>query len=423
MSEKVLCEECKVSILKITAEKTNGLCMPCAQKKCREEEQKYIEANRKEIDPYKDIDDFVEIIKIYHTEKKYDPLINYIPFKGNIEEIYKKLTKEDENHLMDFIIREASRGNIGYLEAIGLELMAYRSYDLLKLHHFMVDNDIYYPPILFRNAHETIVDKLLEQVDEDMENRNDILVALAWAGGKKVVSRFYAWTKKAPQWEDELYVPPYKYAPYVGWEVKSPLEVKNLYFDQCYPLLPSKDTIAEGSVQSCTRSNTRCEWCDGNVTNLLEIDLSESTFYFLSIEGKRLKLATCETCIYATDTLYMDFDTNGNTKWSKYNVQKYSIEYDNDFEKFPSKTLNVSKNTRPAFYSGEGGTLLKSFSQIGGMPTWEQDAVYPTCPSCQETMVFVAQIFGDEVVSSGCGTFYIYICSDCKISATNYQQT
>jgi hypothetical protein len=422
MSEKVLCTQCKVSILKITAERTNDLCMPCAQKKCREEEQKYIEANRKEIDLYKDIDDLVEIIKIYHTKQKYDPLINYIPFKGNIEEVYKKLTEEDENRLTDLIIQEADRGNIDYLETIGLELMAYRSCDLFKVHQFMVDNNIYDPPVLFRNTHETIVDTLLQQVDEDVKNRDGILLALAWTGGQKVVSKFYAWRQKAPEWKDKLYIPPYEYPRYAGWEVESPSEVKKLYFEQCYPLLSSRDTMAVGSLQSCTQSNTRCQWCGKNLTNLLEIDLSESTFDFLTIEGKCLALATCETCIYATDILYMDFDANGNAKWSKHNIQKYPIDHD-DYEKFPSNTLYMSKNAQPAFYSAEGGALLKSFSQIGGMPTWEQDAAYPVCPSCQKTMTFIAQLSGEEVVSSGYGTYYIYICNECKISATNYQQT
>ena len=62
-------------------------------------------------------------------------------------------------------------------------------------------------------------------------------------------------------------------------------------------------------------------------------------------------------------------------------------------------------------------------SQLGGHPEWIQDATYPQCPTCQQTMPFLAQIAGEDWQDSLEGSFYTFLCSPCRKAATLYQQT
>jgi len=425
MTKRVDCinRNCNNPILPETAKKTNGFCMPCAQNKEREERQKYIKENRKDIDPFLGVNDLVEIIKLHHVKRTHDPLVRYIPFQGSLEEVYSNLTENDENRLIDLSIKEAKKGNLNYIESICLELTAFRSSDLLKLHKFMLLNNLYYPSMLFKDAKLEVIKNLLNRVNEDAENRNDILLALAWSGNKDVVSIFSSWMKEPPIWSSQLYIPAYDYSKEAGWAFLSTSEVRKLYFDKCYSLLPVKDNTLSDSLSSCTLSENKCEWCGNNLTNLLELNLSGKEFDFLGINGNKLQLSTCEACVCYAEVLYMDVDTNGNAKWSKFN-DKQECEFDNsdEVERLPENCFTLSNNNRPPFYAANE-FLPTSFSQIGGMPTWIQDSAYPDCPTCKKTMTFIAQISNEEIEEYTEGTYYIYFCSDCNISATNYQQT
>ncbi|MBN1056078.1 MULTISPECIES: DUF1963 domain-containing protein [unclassified Clostridium] len=63
------------------------------------------------------------------------------------------------------------------------------------------------------------------------------------------------------------------------------------------------------------------------------------------------------------------------------------------------------------------------FTKIGGIPTWIQDAEYPQCPKCGEKMMFVGQVSMEDLEAYGEGIYYGFICNECKIAATGYQQT
>jgi hypothetical protein len=63
------------------------------------------------------------------------------------------------------------------------------------------------------------------------------------------------------------------------------------------------------------------------------------------------------------------------------------------------------------------------FSQIGGHPTWIQDAQYPPCLKCESPMLFIAQLSNEDFQEYGEGIYYIFICKECKVAATAYQQS
>src|SRR5687768_5470714 len=51
--------------------------MPCVQEQARRKHEAYLQANRRDVDPYARIDDPLEMLKIVHQPPKPDRLIRY----------------------------------------------------------------------------------------------------------------------------------------------------------------------------------------------------------------------------------------------------------------------------------------------------------------------------------------------------------
>ena len=52
--------------------------------------------------------------------------------------------------------------------------------------------------------------------------------------------------------------------------------------------------------------------------------------------------------------------------------------------------------------------------QLGGEPSFIQEAEWPVCPSCAKPMSFYGQFdsINDEFVIADCGMIYVFICFD-----------
>ncbi|MGF1742873.1 hypothetical protein L4C34_17720 [Vibrio profundum] len=425
MIEKVECKNdtCNAEILVLTAANNEGYCIPCVQRMQNEARLAYIKKHRKTVDPYAGVSDPVELIKIYHEERPYNPLVEYLPLCSPIEAVYRDLSEFDVSSLIKHAIQQAESGHVDSIEAIGTALVAFRNSNVVLLHHYMLKHKIYYPSIIFKNAASDVVNTLLNEVHRDSENRNRILLALAWASNSDVVMEFGEWSRQAPKWSGELYIPPYQYSQEAGWDLDSLDKKRNLFFDKCYSLMAAKADSKPSTCNTCTPSNNECQWCGRELTNLLEIDLTDSKFDFLGIQGECLKITTCDACASYSEGLFMEYDTQGNSLWSRFNTKpEYLPEDLSEWEKLPVMPLVMSANTRSAHHAANW-LVSTTCSQIGGMPTWIQDFSYLTCPCCESTMMFVAQLSNDEIHEYGEGTYYMHICRDCQISAVNYQQT
>ncbi len=64
-----------------------------------------------------------------------------------------------------------------------------------------------------------------------------------------------------------------------------------------------------------------------------------------------------------------------------------------------------------------------TFSQVGGLPTWIQDAQYPPCPECNNMMPFVGQLSNEDIEEYSEGIYYAFACRTYGIGAVNYQQS
>jgi len=423
-------EDCLATILPTTAEKTGGYCMPCRQEMEHQERQQYIKENRKDVDLYEGIDDPVEILKIMHTPSSHDPLIHYIPYVLNKEQIYVSLSEEDTDRMLGYGMSLVDSGDEDRSQDILLSLLCYKNKSLATSIQGLISYDLYYHGILFKDASEEERDQLLNQVEHDEDSRNHLLVALAWIGDEQVVKRFCDWRKSPPQWVEELHIRPELYANEAGWELTKNGNRRNLFHEYNYAIekIEASDSSNEAIelVTLLTPSSNSCLWCGGKLTTLLNLKVGHPSLHSLSLTGERLKIETCVICS-CYSVVFMEVDSNGESKWSTYNQKPdympvFNIEdYDNQHLS-ASKLFRLASQSRNSYHAAHW-TLESSISQVGGYPTWIQDAEYPICPCCSKHMIFISQLDWGEVVEYGEGIYYTFICSDCRITATSFQQS
>jgi hypothetical protein len=159
----------------------------------------------------------------------------------------------------------------------------------------------------------------------------------------------------------------------------------------------------------------------------LDIDLRDARMQRLGIVGERLRLAMCPHCSpqMPTHGLYFDCDPHGHCGWSATNSQKRPPDIDMYAD---GEVLHLPE--RQLVLGSERHTPLEAYatywspgiSQIGGFPEWVQDAEYPPCPACRQTMIFVAQIEPLDIVWEE-GVIYFFACFTCGKSTVGFQQT
>jgi hypothetical protein len=417
-------ENCNKTILEATAKKTGGYCYPCYNAIQAKEREEYIRKNRRHVDLYEGISDPVEIIKIMHMDKKYDPLIKYINYPKTKEEMYKILSKDDVDRLKNYAMELYKNDNDKW-EQVLLHLVCFNGTDIDDCLKVLIDDCKIYEPSLFKNASDDIAELLIEKLKckDDRVSINHILISLAMIGNDRVVEVFNEWKKNEPEFSKNLYVKPYEYSVEGGWKLDSQGKRKNLYYKKSYGI---KEGIApkDNPVKFFEKQNKKCEWCGRKLTSLFTIDLHNKDMQFLGLTGDKISISTCDNCT-CYGYIYTDIDTNGNAAWSKYNFEpEYLDTHDEDkFEESNyDKKIYLDSNVKSEDYAANQFLDVK-FTKIGGMPTWIQDAEYPKCPKCGEEMMFVGQVSREDLEEYGEGTYYGFICKECKIAATGYQQT
>lgn len=423
-SDRIACktEGCKGSILPYTAEKTGGYCMPCVQFAQKSEQDEFVRNNRVDVNLYEGVTDPVEILKIMHSPRKYHYLENYIPYEKTSEEIYTSLAKEDIQRLKTHVCDLMNQNDMETAKEILLSIVCFTNASIEECLLVLMGKENYYPDLLFKNASVEIRDRLIQQVDVDSDNRNHILLALAWIGDHKVVNLFNEWRSHPPEWAGELNVAPEHYASEAGWELTVQGTRRDLFYKSCFPFIQDKSSEHE-AVSILQDSEQVCEWCNSNLSILFDLDLTHPTLEFLKIEGHRLRIATCYGCT-CYGYIYTDIDRQGNFKWSKWNK---TPDYLPDTHSGGASIeilhkLRMSELTRDC-YSAASWMLEAKSSQVGGHPTWIQDAEYPSCPSCTTTMKFVGQLDWSDIEEYGEGICYAFVCQDCNVAATHYQQS
>jgi hypothetical protein len=419
MRIKCIAEGCANLILPATAKANGGLCAPCIGKQRKEERAKYIRENRREVDPYAGITDPVQMLRVIHTPRKNDPLVEYLPAPKPVEELYRDLTEDDAIRLMDIASQALLNGENDLAEEIAISLATLTIFSLDRMLAAWTAQNKFWPGIIFRDAGEKIRDAIVKALNAGAANANHALSALAWIGDKTVQNVFRDWDSENPPWRKGLFVPPSNYSEVAGWELTENGR-RNLFFKDCFALKPASEACGR-TVSVMEESNPMCPWCNRTLVNLIELDLSDDRFRFLHLRIPKLPVLTCDACT-CFNVIYAGVGNDGKAHWAHENTRPEHLPNDlASWSPSPWRGVPVALHQRRAIEAVDCGRE-PTISQIGGLPSWVQDSEYPRCPDCKQTMTFIAQVDNGAFPLHE-GVFYAFLCSNCMMTATSYQQT
>jgi hypothetical protein len=269
--------------------------------------------------------------------------------------------------------------------------------------------------------------EMLQSHRGDIELRQDLLASLAWIGDEHVQRQFLKWRETPPPWSvSRAFEKPLDaYTHYAGWELTENGKKRELYFQQCYELIPVEEAPAEdipGPISVIGSHEERCAWCGRQLLTLFDFNLSDFRFDFFRLRGKRLRIALCASCsIFDTEPPFFDVDMYGASHWSEWNDTRDAFEEDESISLSPSQLVLAQRRRTPfetnASYSQSG------LSQIGGHPEWVHFPQYPRCLSCQQTMMFVGQFEPMDILADAEGMIYAFLCAECGGTTTRFQCT
>ena len=360
----------------------------------------------------------VEVLKILHRPRKFNPLVNWLPYPTPTDEVYSSLSIADQTRLAEYAASLIGTARNDEAEDITLCLAAFTNANLDNCLRTLVNAGSIWPSLPFYRSPSDVRDELIARVDEDASNRNHILCALAWIGDQRIVELFARWRCDPPAWREGLHIPPEDYARQAGWELTDDGRRRDLFLQRCTKLAKGASACPDTFVAISSRDD-RCPWCGLALTNLLVY--SAGALGADEVVPDRLQVLTCEVCT-AFGVVYGSLDAQGTSRWSDSNVRPRLVPPDAArWGRLPTNALTPT-NPRPPLFAADP-SLPTTFSQLGGHPAWVQDAEYPRCPGCTKTMLFLGQIEHSEIERRAEGTFYAFVCPGCKTTATNYQQT
>jgi hypothetical protein len=311
---------------------------------------------------------------------------------------------------------EAGEATVDLAERLLPHLACWSAAGVTSVQDELVDRRVLYPGVLFRNASSDISEKLVALAEEP-DDRNHALVALAWVNDDVAHRQFAAWRREPPVWESALYVPAHAYASEAGWAVDASGGIRALCADDAKRLVPARGAGAVGTFAAA--DHPPCPWCGDALTTVFDLDLSSGDLAFLGLPTGRLRVITCERCT-AYGEVHTDVDLAGAATWSDANTRPSFI---GDGEWIRVATRFELGGRRGTPVETIAVDYLGGRSQLGGYPSWDQDAAYPTCLRCGELMPFIGQIDYADVDQLGEGMLYAFFDPECLTAATTYQQT
>jgi hypothetical protein len=422
-ADRIPCKnpDCGNTILPATAKANDGLCAPCVGRKRHAQREEFIRQNRRTVNLYEGVTDPVEVIRLMLTRRKHDPLTVYAPSPLTAEQAFAGLSPLQHRQLAGIAADALRTGDKDLAENIGKALATLTQADLDEMLHVWLDHQLLWPSVTFRNAGPVIRDRILDMIGLGTVQLNHALCALAWIGDSVVVEQFAEWDNSPPPWRTKLHVGPGIYALIGGWEL-TPRGRRNLFFDDCFALHIVPDDRPASGVQLLSEQNAKCPLCGDALVHLLEIPIEDAPQCCCLASVTTLAVLTCERCTCWNEFIFARIERDGQAHWHPANPDaphKHALGIEMDRGPWHAKRVELKK--RPAIQAVDWCMELP-VSQIGGMPTWAQDAAYPKCPDCRRTMIFLAQL--DNGAFSGHeGTYYAFLCDDCQVTATTYQQT
>lgn len=416
---------CPNTILPATAARTGGYCGPCDGERKRAVHEAVRRQNLRHVDPYRDVTDPAELLWLMHEPRKYEPLLRLEPPPKSAEALCAELRRAAVESLMSRAAEAIESGQREPAEQVARLLAAFTDFDLDPMLERWTRCGQFRPSIAFRSAGPVVRDEIIEAIRqasaEETLLANHALSALAWIGDGVVTVALREWDKRPPACTAGLHIKPSEYATVAGWEL-TPVGRRDLTFRACVALSPAPATPDAASPVSVARPAAgACPWCRRRLVSLVSLDLGDARLPTIGLSGDRLDVLTCEVCS-CFGTVYAEVDSEGLGHWSDVNVRPAHAPDDSaGWESIPWATVAVECAPRNPLHAADQ-FLPTNFSQIGGHPAWVQDPSYPACPRCRRTMRFLSQIDNGAFPVHE-GTYYAFVCCDCRFTATEYQQT
>jgi hypothetical protein len=287
---------------------------------------------------------------------------------------------------------------------------------LVKHYPKIVEMGIFYPCEIYIHADKNIAQRLIELIQKNYSevNVNHLLICLSWIGTENVLEFFISSSNTKPVWTKELYVMPTAYADQAGWIFNSSNKKRNLINRKVIPFTKDRKLFdIKSSIETFIKHQEKCHFCKNSLIKLFAVELDSDEY--------KTEFSTCLLC-GCYEPIYMTLDEKGNSKWHDSNKKWEHFSDDMEMEPVNENVLKVSVEQKNPEYSISQFVAI-SKSQIGGFPTWVQDAEYLDCPNCKEKMNFIGQIDMEDVEDYGEGIYYCHYCTNCKTTGTNYQQT
>ncbi|TYP79846.1 hypothetical protein [Paenibacillus methanolicus] len=376
-----------------------------------------------EVDPYAGLSDPVDILITMMGRMPYRSAAHEVPYPLSRADLFKRLTPGAQTRMKQHAMRQLEQGDDAVAIEILVSLVCLCGASLADCLPALMQKDVYFPGILYRNAGSAVARCLVDDIELSGGYQGAKLAALAWTGTEEAVSAFRRWRAEAS--ENEVWrVIELKTASHAaGWEITSEGERRDLFDMACFGLNEGMDAAKENDVvKLLAESDAVCPWCSGKLMTLLDLIPGSEKLGSLALETNRLRVATCMHCGCYED-LYMDISSTGDYCWYPGNRKPDDLPPRGDGDGAVAPATRFLSDRRRDAYEAADWTLGISVSQIGGFPSWVQDARYPACPTCRGTMKFVAQVDLGEFDRLAQGMFYTFSCGSCCRTATVYQQS
>lgn len=366
--------------------------------------------------------DRVTAIRQFHETRSFGTAENLRRQQERAAALYRSLDHEEARGLVHLALDAFEPGKTGVTDEILRCLACLRLGSLNASHHALLDRGISYPPVVWHGAGADVASRIVGMLTG--EHTNHLLLALAWIGDEVVQDAFHRWRDDPPEWVARLHVPPHRYAEEAGWELTDEGYRRDLFARWCHPLVGPEDRAADGGIARVVAGHDEaCRWCGRAMTTLLDLDLNSQSLTLLGHDGRRLRIAACDVCC-CYGTVFTSVGPDGESSWHGGNRRPDHLPDDSaDWPRMPQGRLMLGKEPRHWLEAADWLVPGVRFSQVGGHPTWVQDADYPRCPECGRAMPFVAQVSNEDIDENSEGIYYTFACGGCGVAAVNYQQT
>ena len=317
----------------------------------------------------------------------------------NDYKFYLNLTEEESIEYANKAIEETN--DIQQLEDILLHLALFTNGNCLRRHYFaLISLGIFYPSEIYLHADEHVANELIKLIENDADSVsvNHLLCCLAWIGTPNVINFFVESSIEKPNWTKGLYILPKEYAEQAGWFVNEDNR-KVLLINRHVSVFAKQDLNSGNNARSRTFEEKKsiCNFCKNNLTTVFEI----------KIDSSQIPFTTCLLCC-CYEPFFMSTDGQGNSIWHHANKKwSHFDNYELEIQKIKENSIVISGEMRkPEFTISQLVAISKS--QIGGYPTWVQDADYLNCPDCNQKMLYIGQVDMEDVEDYNEGIYYFH---------------